>query len=285
MFNYIDINLEEAKPIIKLALEEDIKSGDITTNAIVIDNKIATMTFLFKEDGVIAGIPLLKYVMNFFNCRYEIENLANEGDYLLNGKVAVKIEAPVGVLLQAERTMLNFIQRMSGIATKTYKFVQILKPYSTKILDTRKTVPGNRLLDKYSVRMGGGCNHRFGLFDMVMIKDNHIKAAGSISEAVKAVRNLYGDKYKIEVETGNLIEVDEALANKADIIMLDNMQIEVIKESVLLINKKAITEVSGNITEEKLIMLGEIGIDYISSGALTHSVKALDISGKINIGD
>lgn len=285
MFNYIDINLEEAKPIIKLALEEDIKSGDITTNAIVIDNKIATMTFLFKEDGVIAGIPLLKYVMNFFNCRYEIENLANEGDYLLNGKVAVKIEAPVGVLLQAERTMLNFIQRMSGIATKTYKFVQILKPYSTKILDTRKTVPGNRLLDKYSVRTGGGCNHRFGLFDMVMIKDNHIKAVGSISEAVKAVRNLYGDKYKIEVETSNLIEVDEALANKADIIMLDNMQIEVIKESVLLINKKAITEVSGNITEEKLIMLGEIGIDYISSGALTHSVKALDISGKINIGD
>lgn len=285
MFNEVEINLEEAKPIIKLTLEEDIKSGDITTNSIVVDNKIATMTFLLKEDGVIAGLPLLKYVLNFFNCKYEIEYLVKDGDYLLNGKIAAKIVAPITVLLQAERTMLNFIQRMSGIATKTNNFVQILKPYDTKILDTRKTVPGSRLLDKYSVRMGGGCNHRFGLYDMIMIKDNHIKAAGSISKAVKAVRNLYGNKYKIEIETSNLKEVDEALANNADIIMLDNMAVEVIRDSVRLINKKAITEVSGNITEEKLIMLGEIGVDYISSGALTHSVKALDISGKINFGD
>ncbi len=283
MFNNININIEEAKPLIKMALEEDLREGDITTDAIVTENIKATMTILLKEDGVIAGLPLLNLVTDCLNAKVEIVCFVKEGQFLIGGTVVAKITGPVSILLKVERTILNLIQRISGIATKTNKYASILKPYSTKILDTRKTAPGHRLLDKYAVRMGGGCNHRFGLYDMVMIKDNHIKAAGSITNAVKKVKDKYNSSFKIEVEASSLAEVKEALDSKADIIMLDNMTIEDMKKAVEIINKKTITEASGNITEEKLIEIGKIGIDYISVGALTHTVKALDISGKINL--
>ncbi len=282
MFSDKEINLIEANEIISLALKEDIKDGDITTDAIFKDKLNAEMHLLLKEDGVIAGLPIIQMILQNFNSNFIVELLVNEGDYLAKGIIAAKIKSDINILLKAERTILNFLQRISGIATKTRKYVEILKPYKTKILDTRKTLPGHRILDKYAVRIGGGCNHRFGLYDMVMIKDNHIKGAGSITKAVNLIKEKYGNKYKIEVETSNILEVEEALKNNVDIIMLDNMNIAEMKEAIKIINEKAITEASGNITEDRLIQIAEIGIDYVSAGALTHSVKALDISGKIN---
>lgn len=281
MFNNKEINLIEAAEIISLAIKEDIKDGDITTDAIFKDNIIAEMHLLLKEDGIIAGLPLIEFILKNFNSNFNIELFVKEGDYLTKGTIAANIKANINILLKAERTILNFLQRMSGIATKTRKYVELLKPFKTKILDTRKTLPGHRILDKYAVRVGGGCNHRFGLYDMVMIKDNHIKVAGSITNAVNLVKEKYGNKFKIEVETSNLREVEEALKCNVDIIMLDNMTITEMKEAKKIINDKAITEASGNITEERLIQIAEIGLDFVSSGALTHSVKALDISGKI----
>jgi len=285
MFNNTNINLEDAVPLIKMAIAEDIKDGDITTDAIVTKSRTSTMYLLLKENGVIAGLPVIKLITDCFNQPVQIDYFVGEGQFLTKGTTIAKITADIGLLLKAERTILNFLQRLSGIATKTYKYAEIIKNYNTKILDTRKTLPGHRLLDKYAVRIGGGCNHRFGLYDMVMIKDNHIKAAGSITNAVNLVRQKYGNKYKIEVETSNLNEVEEALKVSCDIIMLDNMSLDLMKTAAKLIGNKALTEASGNITEEKLVGIAEIGINYVSIGALTHSVKALDISGKINIGE
>lgn len=281
MFNTTEINLRLAEPLIKMALAEDLHDGDVTTDPIIVDNKPALMTLHVKQNGVIAGLPILKMVFEQFNAKVEYKNEVKEGIYLNIGQKVVDINAPLSVLLKAERTALNFLQRLSGIATKTNQYVKVLEPYNTKLLDTRKTLPGFRLLDKYAVRTGGGCNHRFGLYDMVMIKDNHIKAAGSITEAVNRVRKKYNDQYKIEVETTSLEEVVEALAVQADFIMLDNMDDNMMATAVQLINKKALTEASGSITIERLKQIGEINVDYISSGALTHSVSALDISANI----
>lgn len=281
MFNTTKINLESAEPLIKMALAEDLQNGDVTTDSIVVDDKPTLMTLHVKQSGIIAGLPILKMVFNQFNSETKYNNEVTDGGYLNRGEKVVDIYAPLSIMLKAERTALNFLQRLSGIATKTNQYVKVLEPYNTKLLDTRKTLPGFRLLDKYAVRMGGGCNHRFGLYDMVMIKDNHIKAAGSITEAVKRVKNKYNNLYKIEVETTSLEEVVEALAAHADIIMLDNMDDNTMATAVQLINKNAITEASGSITIERLKQIGEIGVDYISSGALTHSVTALDISANI----
>lgn len=281
MFNTTKINLESAEPLIKMALAEDLQTGDVTTDSIIVDDKTALMTLHVKQNGIIAGLPILKMVFKQFDFKVEYNNEVKDGEYLTKGEKVVDIYAPLSVLLKAERTALNFLQRLSGIATKTNQYVKVLEPYNTKLLDTRKTLPGFRLLDKYAVRTGGGCNHRFGLYDMVMIKDNHIKAAGSITEAVKRVRNKYNNMYKIEVETTSFEEVVEAIAAKADIIMLDNMDDNMMATAVQLINKNAITEASGSITIERLKQIGEIGVDYISSGALTHSVSALDISANI----
>ncbi len=281
MFNTTQINLESAEPLIKMALTEDLQSGDISTESIIINDKPAMMTLHVKQGGVIAGLPILKIVFNQFDVKVEYNNEVTDGKYLYKGEKVIDIYAPLSVLLKAERTALNFLQRLSGIATKTNQYVKVLEPYNTKLLDTRKTLPGFRLLDKYAVRIGGGCNHRFGLYDMVMIKDNHIKAAGSITEAVTRVRKKFNNLYKIEVETTSLEEVVEALAAQADIIMLDNMDDNTMATAVQLINKNAITEASGSITIERLKQIGEIGVDYISSGALTHSVTALDISANI----
>ncbi|MFH0734529.1 MAG: carboxylating nicotinate-nucleotide diphosphorylase [bacterium] len=281
MFNNINIDLNLAIPLVKLALLEDLSTGDITTDSIITNDRTASFLLHAKQNGIIAGLPILKIVFEQFNRPVDYNYFLNDGDFVLAGQNIIEIHAPLSTLLKAERTALNFLQRMSGIATKTNEYVKILEPYATKILDTRKTLPGFRLLDKYSVRIGGGCNHRFGLFDMVMIKDNHIKAAGSITEAVKRVKTVLGNKFKIEVETTSLIEVEEALKSNADIIMLDNMDNNLMQEAVYLINGKAITEASGSITIERLKNIGQIGVNYISVGALTHSVNALDISANI----
>jgi len=204
-----------------------------------------------------------------------------DGDFLKAGTIAAEIKGSERTLLTGERTALNFMQRLSGIATMAHVYAEKLKGTSAQLLDTRKTVPGLRMLDKYAVRKGGGENHRIGLFDMVLIKDNHIKAARSITKAVSLIRKNYGNKFKIEVETKNIDEVREALETKADIIMLDNMSIEIMKEAVKIIAGKAKTEASGNITIENIAEVASTGVDFISVGALTHSVKALDISMKI----
>jgi nicotinate-nucleotide pyrophosphorylase (carboxylating) len=264
--------------IIDIALDEDIQSGDITTEAIINKSQKADALIKAKEDGIIAGLPIAEQVFRKLDPNLIWNPLANDGDKIKSSEILVKFSGKYCALLSAERTALNFLQRMSGIATQTNLFVSLIKDSKTKILDTRKTIPGHRLLDKYAVKMGGGTNHRIGLFDLVMIKDNHIKVAGSITNAVEQIRGKYGNKFRIEVETTNLDEVNEALQCKVDIIMLDNMTNETMRESVKLINGKAKTEASGNMTIERIKSTAEIGVDFISIGMLTHSVKALDIS-------
>lgn len=270
-----DIQIER---IIDLALDEDIQSGDITTEAIINKSQNADAFIKAKEDGIIAGLPIAEKVFRKLDPDLIWNPLVNDGDKIKSSEILVKFSGKYSALLTAERTALNFLQRISGIATQTNLFVSVIKDSKTKILDTRKTIPGHRLLDKYSVKMGGGTNHRIGLYDLVMIKDNHIKVAGNITNAVEQIRRKYGNKFRIEVETTNLDEVSEALKCNADIIMLDNMTNEAMNDAVKLINGRAQTEASGNMTIERIKSTAEIGVDFISIGMLTHSVKALDIS-------
>ncbi len=273
--NYI----EKSKELIKLALEEDIQSGDITTSAIVDEKVKCKGKLVAKESGVIAGLEVFQYVFKLLDGKgLEFHSNYYDGAEVKKGDLIAEFSGQMKTALSGERTALNFLQRMSGVATKTRQYVEQLKNTKAELLDTRKTIPGFRYLDKYAVAVGGGTNHRIGLFDMVMLKENHIKAAGSIPKAVKIIREQYGFKYKIEVETGNLHEVVEALNNNVDIIMLDNMPIEEMQASVIMINKKAKVEASGNITAENIRVVAETGVDYISVGAITHSVSALDIS-------
>ncbi|MFA7288466.1 MAG: carboxylating nicotinate-nucleotide diphosphorylase [Melioribacteraceae bacterium] len=271
----------EIKKIIKQALREDIAAGDITTNAIISKNAKTVGRILVKSDGIICGLKIAKMVFEELDKSISFKSFCKDGDFLKAGSVAAEVKGSERTLLTGERTALNFMQRLSGIATMAHSYSEKLKGTQTQLLDTRKTVPGLRLLDKYAVKTGGGKNHRIGLFDMVLIKDNHIKAAGSITKAVSLIRKKYDDKFKIEVETKNLDEVREALETKADIIMLDNMNKEMMKEAVKIINGKASTEASGNITIDNIAVAASTGVDFISVGALTHSVKALDISMKI----
>lgn len=270
-----DIQIER---IIDLALDEDIQSGDITTEAIINKSQNADAFIKAKENGVIAGLPIAEKVFRKLDPDLIWNPLVNDGDKIKSSEILVKFSGNYSALLTAERTALNFLQRMSGIATQTNLFVSVIKDSKTKILDTRKTIPGHRLLDKYSVKMGGGTNHRIGLYDLVMIKDNHIKVAGNITNAVEQIRRKYGNKFRVEIETTNLDEVSEALKCNADIIMLDNMTNEAMDDAVKLINGRAQTEASGNMTIERIKSTAEIGVDFISIGMLTHSVKALDIS-------
>ncbi len=267
--------------IITAALNEDIGTGDITTNLIIPGNQKAKAYFLVKEDGIIAGLPAAKKVFQKLDKNISWKYLAKEGGFVKAGTRIAEVSGKLRALLTGERTALNLLQRISGIATITSVFVETIKGTSAKILDTRKTVPGMRVLDKYAVKIGGGTNHRFGLYDMVLIKDNHIKAAGSISNAVSKIKSGLKNKIKIEVETSNLEEVGEAINSKIDIIMLDNMTIENMKEAVKIINGKIKTEASGNVNLQTVRAIAETGVDFISVGALTHSVKALDISMKI----
>ncbi|MHB1685947.1 MAG: carboxylating nicotinate-nucleotide diphosphorylase [Ignavibacteriaceae bacterium] len=280
------INKKELERIISAAFKEDIGSGDITTNLIVPKAQKAKAYFLAKEDGIIAGLSIAKSVFKKLDEKIIWKSFVKEGEKVSTGTKIAEVKGSFRALLTGERTALNFLQRISGIASVTSKYAEAIKETSTKILDTRKTAPGLRTIDKYAVKIGGGINHRIGLYDMVLIKDNHIKAAGSITEAVRKIRIHGGTfskkkKLKIEVETTNLDEVREALNCKVDIIMLDNMSPSLMKEAIKIINGKAKIEASGNMSLEKILGVAETGVDFISVGALTHSVKALDISMRI----
>ncbi|NLC67733.1 MAG: carboxylating nicotinate-nucleotide diphosphorylase [Clostridiaceae bacterium] len=274
--------------IIKNALEEDMPYGDITTDLIIgsvhgsknpVNN--ARAEFIVKEDGVIAGLDVAARVFELLDGEVLFTRLAKDGSYVQKGTVIAEITGHTATLLKGERTALNILQRMSGIATKTREFCKRVEGTGVQVADTRKTTPGMRMLEKYAVRMGGGSNHRYSLSDGVLIKDNHIKAAGSIKEAVKRVRKSIPHTIKIEVETETLEQVKEALEAGADIIMLDNMDIETMKKAVDITGGKAVIEASGNMSLEKVYDVALTGVNIISVGSLTHSVKALDISMKI----
>ncbi len=274
----IDMDWDKVDFIIDNALNEDMGTGDITTDTIFPSDLTCEAKIVAKEKGIVAGINVAQRVFEKLDRNATFSFIKNDGDNVLPGDELFRINATVRAVLSGERLALNLLQRMSGIATTTSKYVEILKGTHTKILDTRKTAPGLRVLDKYSVLAGGGHNHRFGLYDAVLIKDNHINFAGSITKAVETIRAQYGHKYKIEVETSNLDQVREALESGAEIIMLDNMSVSMMKEAVSLINGRALSEASGGIILETLPDIEETGVDYISVGALTHSSAALDIS-------
>ncbi|MCF8243039.1 MAG: carboxylating nicotinate-nucleotide diphosphorylase [Melioribacteraceae bacterium] len=275
------IDLSALNQLIETAFEEDLASGDITTIAIITEDDEASAIWIAKESGVIAGLDIALKVFSKLDDKIEWNPKKSDGDLVKNGEAIVEFKTGLKSILTGERIALNFVQRMSGIATAAHLFAEKLSGTKTKILDTRKTLPGHRMLDKYAVKIGGGENHRIGLFDMVMIKDNHIKAAGSITNAVTKIRNKYGSKYLVEIETTNIEQVHEALSAGCDFIMLDNMSIETIKTAVELIDGKVKVEASGNMNIERIREVAETGVDYISVGALTHSVKALDISQQI----
>ncbi len=267
--------------LIDLAIEEDIATGDVTTDSIIPAHSKAVAEMKMKADGVISGLEIARRVYERFEKDIVWEPKVKDGDTVKKGDIILRIEASYRSLLLGERLSLNILQRMSGIATETARYVKELAGTHTQLLDTRKTAPGLRVLDKLAVKQGGGTNHRMGLYDMVMIKDNHIKVAGNITNAVNAVRKNVPAGIKIEVETTNLDEVREALATQADIIMLDNMNTQEMAEAVKIINGKAKTEASGNMSIPRLKEVAATGVDYISVGALTHSVTALDISMNI----
>ena len=272
--------------LIDLGLEEDINTGDVTTDSIIPESLNAVATMTAKQDGVISGIEVIKKVYERFQKDIVYTPYFKNGDHVKKGDVLLKIEASYPTLLKGERLSLNIFQRMCGIATETAKYVKELAGTSTELLDTRKTAPGLRVLDKMAVKDGGGTNHRMGLYDMAMIKDNHIKMAGGITKAVEQVRGNIAPTIKIEVETTNLAEVDEAIAAGADIIMLDNMDNATMAQAVATIKAsgKAIkTEASGNMSIPRLVEVAATGVDYISVGALTHTVKGMDISMNIQV--
>ncbi|QYR67525.1 carboxylating nicotinate-nucleotide diphosphorylase [Fusobacterium animalis] len=268
---------------IRMALKEDITSEDISTNAIYKNYRMAEISLYSKEDGILAGLDVFKRVFELFELldnSVEFTEYKKDGDKVLNKDLILKIRADVKTILSAERTALNYLQRMSGIATYTRKMVEALDDKNILLLDTRKTTPNMRIFEKYAVRVGGGYNHRYNLSDAIMLKDNHINAAGSITEAIKLAREYSPFIKKIEVEVEDLKGVEEAVAAGADIIMLDNMDIETTKKAIKIINKKAIIECSGNIDITNINRFKGLEIDYVSSGAITHSAKILDLSLK-----
>lgn len=270
-----------AKKLIRLALKEDVGTGDITTNNIVPSESRRKAKMVAKEDGVIAGLIVARMVFEKLDPNVIWTEIVHNGDRVKKGDVLVQFEATYRAILTGERTALNFLQRMSGIATMSAIYADAVKDFQTVILDTRKTLPGFNKLDKYAVKLGGASNHRHGLHDMAMIKDNHIEVAGGITNAVKAVRSKVDHGIKIEVETTTIEQVQEAIDAGADIIMLDNMDNETMRQCVKLIAGRTKTEASGNITLERLREVAATGVDFVSIGALTHSVRALDISQRI----
>lgn len=273
--------LKAARKLIAIALQDDVGDGDITTDNIVPAEIKRKAKMVAKADGVIAGLPVAEMVFKKLDPEIVWKPIVDEGAKVKKGDVLVEFYGSYRALLTGERTALNFLQRLSGIATMSAKYADAVKDFQTVILDTRKTLPGFNKLDKYAVKTGGANNHRIGLHDMVMIKDNHIEVAGGITAAVKAVRAKIDHSIKIEVETTTLEQVQEALDVKVDIIMLDNMDLETMRKGVELIAGRAKVEASGNITLERLRDVAATGVDYISIGALTHSVTALDISQRI----
>lgn len=276
-----DITMKiNADELIMMALREDITSEDITTNSVMPEYKLGEVELISKEDGIIAGLGVFKRVFELLDDNTECTFFCKDGDKVENGKKIGVVRGDIRVLLSGERTALNYLQRMSGIATYTRQTAELLKGTKTKLLDTRKTTPNMRIFEKYAVKVGGGYNHRFNLSDGILLKDNHIGAAGSVANAVKAAKEYASFVRKIEVEVENLDMLKEAIEAGADIIMLDNMSVEEMKEAVKLAAGKAETECSGNVTRENVEKLANIGIDYISSGALTHSSPILDLSLK-----
>lgn len=271
----------EIKETIIRALNEDVRTGDITTLAIFDNNAKAKAKLIAKDSGILAGVEIFKLTFLLVDDTLKIDLLKKDGDIVRKGEEIAYIDGKIASILIAERTALNFIQRMSGIATTTNIFVDKIAHTKAKLLDTRKTAPGLRLFDKLAVKIGGGENHRIGLFDMFLIKDNHIAGAGSITEAVKKI-NIYKEQNKlnclVEVEVKNLAELKEAMQCNVDIIMLDNFTVKDLKKAVEIVDGKFKLEASGGININNLVEVAETGVDYISIGALTHSVKALDIS-------
>ena len=276
-----ELELKAAQTLIELALREDVGDGDITTDNIIPAETRRKAKMVAKADGVVAGLPVAEMVFRSLDQQLIWNVLTPEGSRVKKGDVMVEFEGTYRALLTGERTALNFLQRMSGIATMSAKYADAVKDFKAVILDTRKTLPGFRMLDKYAVKTGGASNHRIGLYDMAMIKDNHIEVAGGITKAVNAVRSNIKPGIQIEVETTTLAQVQEAIDAGADIIMLDNMNTETMKKGVELIAGRAKVEASGNMTLERLREVAATGVDFISIGALTHSVSALDISQRL----
>lgn len=266
--------------LILMALQEDISSEDVTTNAVMRENKPGTAQLICKQDGIIAGLDVFKRVFELLDETASVTMYFKDGDSVKNGDLLAVVNGDIRALLSGERTALNFLQRMSGIATYTSKVADLLKGSKTKLLDTRKTTPNMRIFEKYAVKVGGGYNHRYNLSDGILIKDNHIGAAGGVAKAIQMAKEYAPFVRKIEVEVENLAMLQEALDAGADIIMLDNMSPEDMKKAVEMVDGKAETECSGNVTKENIKYLTDIGVDYVSSGALTHSAPILDVSLK-----
>ena len=272
--------LTNADPLIRMALDEDITSEDISTNAVMREAKQGEVDLICKEDGIIAGLSVFKRVFTLLDADTEITFFCQDGDEVKQGQKMGVVRGDIRVLLSGERTALNYLQRMSGIATYTNSITKLLAGSKTKLLDTRKTTPNMRIFEKYAVKAGGGYNHRYNLSDGVLLKDNHIGAAGSVAKAVEMAKEYCPFVRKIEIEVENLDMVKEAADAGADIIMLDNMSHDDMKEAIRIIDGRAETECSGNVTRENIAKLIDLGVDYISSGALTHSAPIMDISLK-----
>ena len=277
--NEITMKLNMDKYILS-ALQEDITSEDITTNSVMREYQLGEVELICKQDGVIAGLDVFKRVFELLDETTEVSFTCRDGDRVTKGEKIGLVRGDIRVLLSGERTALNFLQRMSGIATYTRNIADLLEGTGTKLLDTRKTTPNMRIFEKYAVKVGGGYNHRYNLSDGILLKDNHIGAAGGVKEAIRMAKEYAPFVRKIEVEVENLDMLKDALEAGADIIMLDNMSVEDMKEAVRLAAGKAETECSGNVTRENVARLVDIGVDYISSGALTHSSPILDLSLK-----
>lgn len=267
--------------LIETALKEDIGSGDITTDNLVAPDVRGHGLIIAREKAVIAGLDIAYRVFEQLDPEIIFKPECKDGDTLMDGGIVLKVEGKLRSLLMGERTALNFLQHLSGIATHVRSYVDRLANKKVRLVDTRKTTPGLRVLEKYAVRVGGACNHRMGLYDGVLIKDNHIAACGGITKAVKHIRNNVSHLIKIEVEVSGLDEVKEAVGAGADVIMLDNMDFGWIKQSIEYIDKRALVEVSGRITIESLNRLADVGVDIISVGALTHSARSIDLSMRI----
>ncbi len=277
--NHITMALQADRLILE-ALKEDISSEDVTTNSVMKEAAAGEVDLICKQDGIIAGLKVFERVFKLLDAEVEIEFYCQDGEEVRNGQLMGKVKGDIRVLLSGERVALNYLQRMSGIATYTHSVASLLSGSRTKLLDTRKTTPNMRIFEKYAVRVGGGYNHRYNLSDGVLLKDNHIGAAGSVTKAVQMAKEYAPFVRKIEVEVENLDMVKEAVEAGADIIMLDNMSTEEMREAIRIIDGRAETECSGNVTKENIGRLVSLGVDYISSGALTHSAPILDISLK-----
>lgn len=279
MFDPVTLKLN-VDPLILSALREDIHSEDVSTNSVMPHPRAGEADLICKQDGVICGLQVFERVFTLMDPETNVEFFVKDGDFVKNGTLMAKVHGDIRILLCGERTALNYLQHMSGVATYTKNVSDLLKGTKTKLLDTRKTTPNNRIFEKYAVTCGGGNNHRYNLSDGVMLKDNHIGAAGGVKEAIEAAKAYAPFVRKIEVEVENLDMVREAVEAGADIIMLDNMSHEDMAEAMQIIAGKAEVEVSGNVTKENIARLTDLGVDYISSGALTHSAPILDISLK-----